>query len=116
MFNEELFWYEFGDLLHNVVLFTIIIGQVGLVLWLIIRWVIKNGKFNWSPNFNITGGNNNAGNKTTPQTKGSLGPVEVDIKKHINIDKAEISNIKSDEVKTGKVKTQKNKLKSLRRK
>tara|TARA_Y100000034_G_scaffold39009_1_gene47993 strand:- start:883 stop:1029 length:147 start_codon:yes stop_codon:yes gene_type:complete len=46
--------------------------------------------------------------------KKDLGPIEVDIKKQISIDKADISDLKSDEVKKGKVKTQKDKLRSLR--
>jgi hypothetical protein len=47
--------------------------------------------------------------------KKNLGPIEVDIKKQITIVDADVSDLKSDEVKKGKVKTQKNKLRSLRR-
>ena len=43
-----------------------------------------------------------------------MGPVEVDVKKNIILSDADESNIKSDEVKKGKVETQKDKLKKLR--
>ena len=42
-----------------------------------------------------------------------MGPVEVDVNKNIFIDKADTIDIKSDNIKKGKVKTQKNKLKKL---
>ena len=116
MFNEELFWYEFGELIHHIILATVIILQAGFVIWFMIRWIVHNVDFKWSPSLNIKGTPVNIEGKTTTTTKkGSLGPVEVDVKKHINIDKAEISNIKSDEKIKGKVKTQKNKLRSLRK-
>ena len=44
-----------------------------------------------------------------------MGPVEVDVKKKIIMNrKADESTIKMDEVKRGKVKTQKDKLRKLR--
>ena len=44
-----------------------------------------------------------------------MGPVEVDVKKKIVLNRrADESSIKTDEVKKGKVKTQKDKLKKLR--
>ena len=49
------------------------------------------------------------------KVKKDLGPIEVDIKKQITITDADVSDLKSDEVKKGKVKTQKDKLRSLRR-
>jgi len=113
MFNEELFWFEFGDLIHNVILATVIIAQAGFVIWFMLKWLTHNIDFKWSPNFKIEGLPFGSKLKQEITKRGPLGPVEVDIKKHINIDKAEISNIKSDEVKKGKVKTQKEKLRSL---
>ena len=115
MFNEELFWYEFGELIHNVILATVIILQAGFVIWLMIRWITHNVDFKWSPNLNIKGVPLNTEEQKNTKKSKSLGPVEVDVKKHINIDKAEISNIKSDEKIKGKVKTQKNKLRELRK-
>ena len=115
MFNEELFWYEFGELIHNIILATVIIAQAGFVIWFMIRWITHNVDFKWSPNLNIKGVPLNTEEQKNTKKSKSLGPVEVDIKKHINIDKAEISNIKSDEKIKGKVKTQKDKLRSLRK-
>ena len=43
-----------------------------------------------------------------------LGPIEVGVKKQIKIDSADEQSVKMDEVKRGKVKTQKDKLKKLR--
>ena len=37
MFNEELFWFEFGDLIHNIVLATVIIAQAGFVIWFMLN-------------------------------------------------------------------------------
>ena len=115
MFNEELFWYEFGELIHNIILATVIIAQAGFVIWFMIRWITHNVDFKWSPNLNIKGVPLNTEEQKNTKKSKSLGPVEVDVKKHINIDKAEISNIKSDEKIKGKVKTQKAKLRSLRK-
>ena len=115
MFNEELFWYEFGELIHNIILATVIIAQAGFVIWFMIRWITHNVDFKWSPNLNIKGVPLNTEEQKNTKKSKSLGPVEVDVKKHINIDKAEISNIKSDEKIKGKGKTQKNKLRELRK-
>ena len=115
MFNEELFWFEFGDLISSVILATVIIAQAGFVIWFMIRWITYNVDFKWSPNLNIKGVPLNTEEQKNTKKSKSLGPVEVDVKKHINIDKAEISNIKSDEKIKGKVKTQKDKLRSLRK-
>ena len=115
MFNEELFWFEFGDLIHNVILATVIIAQAGFVIWFMIRWITHNVDFKWSPNLNIRGVPLNTEEQKNTKKNKSLGPVEVDVNKHINIDRAEISNIKSDEKIKGKVKTQKDKLRSLRK-
>ena len=46
--------------------------------------------------------------------KKSIEHVDVDMKKNILMEKAKVSNLKTDEVIKGKVKTQKNKLKKMR--
>ena len=114
MFNEELFWFEFGELISNVILATVIIAQAGFVIWLMIRWLVHNVDFKWSPNLNIKGTSVTNTEEQVITKKKSLGPIEVDVKKNIILSDADESNIKSDEVKRGKVKTQKNKLKKLR--
>ncbi len=118
MFNEELFWLSFGDIITNIVTITVIIGEVGLVIWLLLKWLKKN--FNWSPVVNIGGLSKGKTYGNSPieiveERKKNLGPVEVDIKKQISITEADENNIKSDEVIKGKVKTKKDKLKELRR-
>ena len=120
MFNEELFWLSFGDIITNIVTITVITLEVGVVIWLLFRWLKKN--LNWSPVVNIGGlskgktyGNSPIEMVEEKKVKKNLGPIEVDIKKQITIVDADISDLKSDEVKTGKVKTQKDKLRSLRK-
>ena len=117
-YDEELFWLSFGDIINNIVTVTVITGEVGLVMWLLLKWMKKN--FNWAPVVNIGGLSKNKlfGNppiETEKKVKKDLGPIEVDIKKQITIVDADVSDLKSDEVKKGKVKTQKDKLRSLRR-
>ena len=48
------------------------------------------------------------------ESKNNLNVIDVDIKKDIFIGKADSSNLKTDEIIKGKVKTQKDKLKKLR--
>ena len=120
MFNEELFWLSFGEIITNIVTITVITLEVGVVIWLLLRWLKKN--LNWSPVVNIGGlskgktyGNSSIEMVEEKKVKKNLGPIEVDIKKQITIVDADVSDLKSDEVKKGKVKTQKNKLRSLRK-
>ncbi len=117
-YDEELFWLSFGDIITNIVTITVIVGEAGLVIWLLFKWLKKN--FNWAPVVNIgeLSKSNLFGNsliETEKKVKKDLGPVEVDVKKQISITEADISDLKSDEVKKGKVKTQKDKLRNLRK-
>ena len=50
---------------------------------------------------------------TTPKVQS--GHIDVEMKKNISLHKAKVSSVKSDEVIKGKVSTQKEKLKQLRR-
>ena len=116
MFNEELFWFEFGELISNVILATIIIAQAGFVMWLMIRWLVHNVDFKWSPNLNIKGTSITNTEEQVITKKKSLGPIEVDVKKNFSVDtKLDEQSVKLDEKIKGKVKTQKNKLRSLRK-
>ena len=119
-YDEELFWLSFGDIITNIVTITVITGEVGLVIWLLFKWLNKN--FNWAPVVNIGELSRSNLFDNSPiemfegqKVKKDLGPIEVDIKKQINITEADISDLKSDEEVKGKVKTQKNKLRSLTR-
>ena len=126
IFNEgfidtELFWLSFGDVISNMVIATVIIAEIGFVIWLLLKWLRGNVSINWSPNFHV---GESARRRTdspleTFKEKVGLwkekGPVEVGVDKKIILNrKVDESSIQTDEVKRGKVKTQKDKLKALR--
>ena len=124
IFNEglidtELFWLSFGDMITNIVTTTVIIAEIGFVIWLLLKWLRGNVKINWSPEFHV---GESAQRRTDSLTETvreqiykDMGPVDVGVDKKIimnrNVDE---SSIETDEVKKGKVKTQKDKLKALR--
>ena len=129
IFNEglidtELFWLSFGDIISNMVIATVIIAEIGFVIWLLLKWLRGNVNINWSPVLNIGESARRRSDSSIEKHKVArmldnlppkdMGPVEVDVKKNIILGEADESNIKSDEVKKGKVKTQKDKLKKLR--
>ena len=125
IFNEgfldtELFWLSFGDFITYTVISTVIIAEIGFVIWLLLRWLRGNVNINWSPSVNI--GESARRRVDSPietfkeRVKRDMGPVEVGVNKKIVLNrKADESTIKTDEVKRGKVKTQKDKLRKLRR-
>ena len=124
IFNEgfidtELFWLSFGDLISNMVIATVIIAEIGFVTWLLLKWLRGNVKFNWSPTVHIGESVRSRVDSSIEtfeeRVKRDMGPVEVGVKKKIIMNrKADESTIKMDEVKKGKVKTQKDKLRKLR--
>jgi hypothetical protein len=126
IFNEglidtELFWLSFGGIISNMVIATVIIAEIGFVTWLLLKWLRGNVKFNWSPNFHVgesARSRTDSPLETFKETAGAwkdMGPVEVGVDKKIIMNrKADESTIKMDEVKRGKVKTQKDKLRKLR--
>ena len=120
MFNEgfldtELFWLSFGDFITYTVIATVIIAEIGFATWLLLKWLRKNVNINWSPTINI-GESARRRTDSLIETfeKKDTGPVEVDIKKNIILGSADELSVKMDEVKKGKVKTQKDKLRKLR--
>ena len=123
IFNEgfidtELFWLSFGDLISNMVIATVIIAEIGFVIWLLLKWLRGNVSINWSPVLNIEESDRRRFDSSVEKTAEvwkEKGPVEVGVKKKIVLNrKADESTIKMDEVKRGKVKTQKDKLRKLR--
>jgi hypothetical protein len=107
-----------NDFLHHLEhlgLYSVLLWQGILGLWIIARWYTKNVKR--SPNII----SNNAlptqivGGEEQIVTQKQVGVVDVDVKKHITITDADVSDLSSDEEIKGKVKTQKNKLRSLRK-
>ena len=102
-------------LLHFV-MYSLFIWQVVLGLYVILIWASRNFKFRKSPTFNI--GEVVKGTSTIEETKvkKDLGPIEVDVKKEFKVDtKPDEKSVKVDEKIKGKVKTQKNKLRELRK-
>jgi len=125
IFNEgfidtELFWLSFGDTISNMVIATVIIAEIGFVIWLLLKWLRGNVNINWSPVLHIGESVRRRVDSSVEkdienfQLKKKTGVVDVKVDKNIFIGKIDEQNIKTDEVKKGKVKTQKDKLKKLR--
>ena len=123
IFNEgfidtELFWLSFGDVISNMVIATVIVAEIGFVIWLLLKWLRGNININWSPTVQIGESVRSRVDSSIEKTVGvwkEKGPVEVDVDKKIILNrKVDESTIKMDEVKRGKVKTQKDKLRKLR--
>ena len=108
------------DFVHHLVhflLYSLLIWQTVLGCWIILIWATKNFKFHRSPVLNIGESLQKSGSPIEEsKVKKDLGPIEVDVKKSMIVDtKADESEVKLDEKIKGKVKTQKNKLRSLRK-
>ena len=123
IFNEgfidtELFWLSFGPMITNMVIATVIIAEIGFVIWLLLKWLRGNVNINWSPVLNIGESDRRRFDSSIEKTAEAWkekGPVEVGVDKKIIMNrKVDESTIKMDEVKKGKVKTQKDKLRKLR--
>ena len=92
-FNEELFWLSFGDIISNVVISTVIIAEIGFVIWLLLKWLRGNVKFNWSPVLNIGESARRRSDSSIEKGKMAsmldnlppkdMGPVEVDVNKKL---------------------------------
>ena len=105
------------DYLHHLVHFLIysfLLWQTVLGVWIILIWVSKNFKFQKSPNLNIGEVIKTSMIEET-KVKKNMGPIEVGVNKKMIVDTTtdEVS-VKLDEKIKGKVKTQKDKLKKLR--
>ena len=100
-----------------IISISIILLIYGFIIWLLLKWLRGNVKFNWSPVLHIgesgRGRSDSSVETFEKKVKKDMGPVEVDVKKNIFVDKADDIELKSDKIK-GKVKTQKDKLKKLR--
>ena len=108
------------DLLHHLIHFltySFLLWQTILGVWILLIWVSKNFKFHRSPVLNIGESfqkSDSPGEET--KVKKNMGPIEVDVKKNVVMDtKSDESSVKLDEKIKGKVKTQKDKLRSLRK-
>ena len=107
------------DFVHHLVhllIYSLIIWQIFLGVYVILIWASKNFKFHRSPVLNIGESfqkSDSPGEET--KVKKDLGPIEVGVSKTMKMDtKSDESSVKLDEKIKGKVKTQKDKLKKLR--
>ena len=108
-----------GDFVHHLIhflMYSLILWQVVLGVYILLLWVSKNFKFHRSPVLNIGESFQKSGSpiEETKVNK-DLGPIEVDVKKEFKVDTTpDEKSVKVDEKIKGKVKTQKDKLKKLR--
>jgi hypothetical protein len=99
----------------DFILISLIFWQFILGCWILLIWMSKNFKFHKSPNLNIGEVVKTSVIEET-KVKKDMGPIEVDVKKQMIVDtKSDESSVKLDEKIKGKVKTQKDKLRSLRK-
>jgi len=112
---------------EHLVLYSLVLWQVVLGVWLILKWVNKNWKI--KKIFSVTSPAENRTQTIQPvinidgasigesivKSKKDTGVVDVDYKKNIFISDVDNKNLKLDEKIKGKVKTQKDKLKKLKR-
>ena len=109
-----------GDLIHHLIhflIYSLVLWQFILGIYIILIWAKRNIKFHRSPVLNIGESFQKSGSpiEETKVNK-DLGPIEVDVKKNMVMDtKSDESSVKLDEKIKGKVKTQKDKLRSLRK-
>jgi len=112
-------WAEFiQQIIGHSLIYSVAVWNLILGVWLILKWVKKNIKFEKNQVFNVESSHDFQQQKTNDfvqKNKNNLGPVEIEVKKDIFIDKVDKSDIKTDSIVKGKVKTQKDKLKQLRK-
>ena len=100
----------------DFIIYSLFFWQMVLGLWIILIWASKNFKFHRSPVSNIGESFHKSDSPGETKFKKDLGPIEVDVKSNVIMDtKSDESSVKLDEKIKGKVKTQKDKLKKLRK-
>ena len=123
---EDRLFREIVHMIGHLVVYSLLLWQVVLGVWLILKWVNKNWKI--KKTFSVTSPVENKSQTVQPvinidgasigegmvKAKKDMGPVEVGMNKNIFVDKPDEVNVKMDEKIKGKVKTQKDKLKKLR--
>ena len=100
----------------DFILYSLVLWQVVLGCYILLIWVSKNIKFHRSPAVRIGESFQSGSPIEVNKVKKDLGPIEVDVKSNVIMDtKSDESSVKLDEKIKGKVKTQKNKLRNLRK-
>ena len=108
-----------GDLTHHIIhflMYSLVLWQVVLGVYIILLWAKRNIKFEkTSPVISVSETKGLSQHIETSKNK-DLSPIEVDVKKNLVMDtKSDEVSVKLDEKIKGKVKTQKDKLRSLRK-
>ena len=99
----------------DFILISLFLWQGIFGLWILFLWASKKFKFRKSPNLDIGEFLKNSVIEKA-KVKKDMGPIEVDVKSNVIMDtKSDESSVKLDEKIKGKVKTQKDKLRSLRK-
>ena len=99
--------------LEHLALYSLIVWQTGLILYLLLRYLVKRlPKRNVAP---IQYGQTGTTSQTTVPQQNDLRVIDVAVNKNIVVEKADSVSVKTDEIVKGKVKTQKKKLKELRK-
>jgi hypothetical protein len=123
---EDRLFREIVHMIGHLTVYSLLLWQIVLGTWLILKWVNKNWKI--KKTFSVVSPTENKTQPVQPvinidgtsigegiaKKKKDMGPVDVDINRNVFVDKIEGGRIEMDEIKKGKVKTQKNKLKKLR--
>ena len=107
------------DLIHHLIhflMYSLVLWQIVLGIYIILLWAKRNIKFEkTSPVISVSETKGLSQHIETSKNK-DLSPIEVDVKKNLIMDtKSDESSVKLDEKIKGKVKTQKDKLRSLRK-
>ena len=115
--SDRLF-YQIVHHFEHLILYSLVIWQLYFVLKWVLGYISKNFKFESniiSPQTRVIEHISNTTQSTEASVKKNLGAIDVKVNKNIFIDKPDEVDVKLDEVKKGKVKTQKDKLRSLRK-
>ena len=96
------------EISSTFVYLSLTLWQVGIIIY-----ILLNKFYDRNPKKIIQTGQPTAVEVDLPKKK-SIGHVDVAMNKKILMDKPKVTNLKTDEVIKGKVKTQKNKLKQMR--
>ena len=95
---------------EQFILYSLFLWQIGFIVGILLKLFYKpSGKKILS----TVVSNTPTVEEDTPKSKPSH--IDIEMKKNISLQKAKVSSVKSDEVIKGKVLTQKDKLKQLRR-
>ena len=99
--------------LEYLVMYSALLWQAGLVLFLLSKYLME--KLPKTKIIHTQSGPSGTESKTTSRQHETPGVIDVNVSKNIVVGKADSTLIKMDETIRGKVKTQKDKLKELRR-